>query len=158
MKLEKWALITEIVSGVAVVTTLIFLILGVEENTNVVRASAYDRHLQSLNEWRRSIREDADSVRLFDRYFLQGVTDFSDLSSDDAARLTLMVQELWLIYENSYFSREYETLGEEEWSRFRRRACVSYQDDRQGWKERVEPFLSSEFAQYVSQNCGNEIR
>ena len=158
MKLEKWALITEIVSGIAVVTTLIFLILGVEENTNVVRASAYDNHLQSLNEWRRSVREDADSVRVFDRYFIQGIRDVSDISRDDGARLSLMLQELWLIYEKSYFAWKYGTLGEAEWDRFLRRVCVTYQDDREGWQERIEAFLTTEFTQYITATCGNEAR
>jgi hypothetical protein len=39
MKLEKWALIAEIVGGVSVVITLIFLIAGIRENTAVTRVS-----------------------------------------------------------------------------------------------------------------------
>lgn len=39
MKLEKWAMIAEIVSGVAIVVSLIFLILEIRENTDATRAS-----------------------------------------------------------------------------------------------------------------------
>ena len=39
MKLEKWALIAEIVSGIAIVATLIFLILEVNANTDATLAA-----------------------------------------------------------------------------------------------------------------------
>lgn len=38
MKLEKWALIAEIVSGAAIVVTLIVLILEIRTNTDAIRA------------------------------------------------------------------------------------------------------------------------
>ena len=40
MKLEKWALIAEITSGVAIVATLIFLIIEIRGNSAAVRATA----------------------------------------------------------------------------------------------------------------------
>ena len=39
MKLEKWALIAEIVSSVAVVVTLVLLLFEVRENTDIARAA-----------------------------------------------------------------------------------------------------------------------
>ena len=38
-KLSEWASIAEIVSGIAVVITLVFLIFGIRENTEVTRAA-----------------------------------------------------------------------------------------------------------------------
>ena len=48
MKLEKWALIAEIVSGLAVVLTLVILIHGIRENTATVRATAAATSRDSL--------------------------------------------------------------------------------------------------------------
>jgi hypothetical protein len=42
VKLSDWANVAEVVSGVAVVITLIFLILSIRENTEITRAAAYD--------------------------------------------------------------------------------------------------------------------
>ena len=39
MKLEKWALLAEIISGVAIVVTVIILIVEVRGNTTVLRAT-----------------------------------------------------------------------------------------------------------------------
>ena len=41
-KLADWASIAEIISGIAVVVTLIVLIVEVRDNTEVLRVSAYN--------------------------------------------------------------------------------------------------------------------
>ena len=52
MKLEKWAFIAEIVLGVAVLTTLIFLVVGIRDRNSVNRFLAYERILESANDVR----------------------------------------------------------------------------------------------------------
>lgn len=52
MKLSGWASIAEIISGTAVLITLVFLVFGIRENTEITRAAAYDRNIDSLNQWR----------------------------------------------------------------------------------------------------------
>ena len=59
-KLSDWASIAEIVSGVAVVITLIFLIVGIRENTNVVRASAFSDNLSAFNDFSMTVAADAE--------------------------------------------------------------------------------------------------
>ena len=49
-KLEKLALIAELVSSIVVVVTLVFLLIGVRENSEMARASAYERNIDSSNE------------------------------------------------------------------------------------------------------------
>jgi hypothetical protein len=51
MKLSDWAGIAEIFSGIAVVVTLVFLIIGIRENTEVTRAATYADLLDGLNEY-----------------------------------------------------------------------------------------------------------
>jgi hypothetical protein len=41
MKLEKRALVTEIIGGIAIVVTLVLLLLKVRENTNITPARAF---------------------------------------------------------------------------------------------------------------------
>ena len=54
-KLSDWASIAEIVSGIAVVVALVFLVVGIRENTEMARASMYERTFDSLNQWRMDI-------------------------------------------------------------------------------------------------------
>lgn len=48
MKLEKYALIADIIAGVAVVATLIVLIFNIQENTETMRATAAAASRESL--------------------------------------------------------------------------------------------------------------
>ena len=47
MKLEKWALIAEIVGGVAIVVTLIALIVELRGNTGAIRAQTAQATFQT---------------------------------------------------------------------------------------------------------------
>ena len=60
-KLSDWASIAEIISGIAVVVTLIFLIAGIRENTAVLRGSSYSNTLESLNQLQASIMADSET-------------------------------------------------------------------------------------------------
>ena len=48
MKLEKWALIAEIVGSFAIVATLIVLIVESRGNTEAIRASTYQAVVDSI--------------------------------------------------------------------------------------------------------------
>ena len=61
MKLEKWALIAEIVGSVAVVTTLIFLIIEIRGNSAAVRAES----LTSISERTSMLSMDAIANLLY---------------------------------------------------------------------------------------------
>ena len=66
MKLEKWALIAEISSGIAVVFTLVILIFGIQDNTNATRGSVYATSIESLNALNRTIMANSmDKYNLF---------------------------------------------------------------------------------------------
>ena len=152
-KLSDWAIVAELTSSIAVVVTLLFLILGVQENTDVVRVSSYDRNLQSVIDWRTSILEDPDAVRVFAWYFIEGNTDRSTLSSEDRGRLQLILGALWVSYEKAYFAQQYGLLGDAEWNRFVGNLCRNYGNDRANWSEAVSNFLSDEFSMYVINTC-----
>ena len=121
-KLSSWASIAEIGSGIAVVVTLIFLIIGIQENTSVTRASVYASSLDSLNEFESTILTDPELSRIYVAY----LNNTGDLDSGDADRLNLIVAILFRIYEKAYYSEQYELMGEEEWGRFERLICVNY--------------------------------
>jgi hypothetical protein len=107
-KLSDWASIAEIVSGIAVVVSLIFLIAGIRENTEITRAAAYERSIDSFNEWRMWLSSDDELRRGYETWFA-GHGD--DLDEDILSRVGWAVNVVWAIYEKSYFANQAGTFG-----------------------------------------------
>ena len=150
MKLQRWALIAEIVSGIAVVVTLIFLIFGIRENSEITRAAAYERNIDSFNEWRMWVSEDEDRLRLYDA-FLQGQT--AGLTDFERMRTGYIVNALWAIYEKSFYSNQYGILGPAEWARTDAQLCqMQNRMEPAAWENMITR-LTKEFADYVSMKC-----
>ena len=152
MKLSDYASIAEIISGLAVVVTLVFLIAGIRENTAVLRASEYSDLMESLNSFQALQMTDPDSVRVWDAY----ISDRSDdLDALDRQRLNLAILTLFRIYESAFFSDQYGLLGSAEWGRFQFASCDHYARVRQSMSLEglLVSVLSQEFINYLSEHC-----
>jgi len=158
-RISYLASVAEIFSGVAVVVTLIVLIVGVRENTEVTRASVYVALTDDVNALVADMYRDPELSRVWTA-FLNGTT--GNLDTHDADRLRLVINTMWRNYEKAYFSREYDVLGEVEWNRFIQAMCINY--------ERVKAFnratgqdviegrtgsLTAEFRSYFLEACGS---
>ena len=149
-KLSDWASVAEIVSGVAVVVTLIFLVLGIRENSEITRAVAYERTVDSRNEWRMWVSEDDERLRIYQAFLAGRIDELNDLEMD---RLGFILGAIWSINEKTYYSNQYGILGPDEWERTDRILC-SYHGvyDAETWG-RVSRALTEEFAEYVETKC-----
>ena len=151
-KLSTLASIAEIVSGIAVVVTLIFLVVGIQDNTEITRAAAYDRNIDSLNEWRLGIAQNEEMLRVWTAFTLN---DLEGLSEEDSRRLDFILNTQWGIYEKTYYSNQYGIIGSSEWSRFESQICSNRLGREEIWHELVEIRLTEEFARYVLSLCGD---
>ena len=148
-KLADWASIAEVVSGIAVVVTLIFLLVGIRENTSIARASAYQTNMDSLNEWRAMLIEQ-DLNEAWNAYMDSGVQ--SEEKQADIGVANLM---LFAIFEKSFYSRDYGILGEQEWGRFENQICMRARQ----LIEAGNPFafsrevLTGRFVDYIEETC-----
>ena len=122
-ELSDWASIAEIVSSIAVVVTLVFLVTELQENTEVTRAIAYDRNIDSLSEVRNRIVSDPDVARIWQAF---QDNESGSLEGPDRTRLRQLVFWLFGVYEQSYFANRYGVLGSSEWSRFSVNVCFQY--------------------------------
>ena len=155
-KLSDWASVAEILSGIAVVITLIVLIFGVRDNTAVLRASEYSALIRDLNNFQTAQMTDAQSIRLW-RDYLDGEAFSSDMSAEDNDRLILAVLIYSRIYETAYYSNKYGLLGESEWARFARVSCQN--DDRvqdYGEFDLLEETMTAEYVGYLAETCSRE--
>ena len=153
-KLADWVPLAEIVSGIAVVISLVFLALGIKENTEITRADVYDRNVESLNAWRMHLSSSAELTRLYQALLFD---EAEDLSLDEQYRLLLVVNQLWGIYEKSYYANQYGTLGDSEWTRFNRQTCLlrsRMQQFRDELQDNAVGLLTEEFVSHVDETCG----
>jgi hypothetical protein len=153
MKLTDWASMAEIISGIAVVVTLVFLVVGSRENTNTTRAVVYGDLIDGLNELETSRMNDPELMMLWTE-FRRGET----FNPDDLRqrRMGVYLQVLNRTYEKAYFSFRYGVIGANEWERFQEPICAIYGRMRAQGLGRVyeSGALSPDYREYVAQACG----
>jgi len=153
MKLEKWALIAEIVSGLAVVVTLAILIAGIRENTNATRASVYTTSIEGLNALNRTVLADPDLSRIFSAL---NTGQGADLDGLDAVRLNHMIVTTFRTYDTAHSMRNYGLFGDNEWDRMERAICLNFGNVvAAGRAEVVYRLTSDEFSEFLRSTCSN---
>ena len=152
-KLSDWASVAEILSGIAVVITLIVLIAGIRANTAVLRASEYSALIRDLNNFQTAQMTDPQSVRLW-RNYREGEAFSSEMSADDEYRLSLAVLVYSRIYETAYYSNKYRLLGESESARFAQVACRNYNRVKEyGQIDLLEQTMTEEYLGHLEESC-----
>lgn len=123
-RLADWASVAEIVSGLSIVLTLVFLIFEVRDNTGVMRATAYERSLQTSIDIRliQAQRPDVYAIAMGsigDGRFV----DYYSMSDLEKGQAWSWNSAIFLGYEKAYYSNKYGLLGESEAQRFIDQAC-----------------------------------
>ena len=146
-KIKSWAHVAEIISGIAVLITLVFLIFEIRGNSDLIRANTFNRSIESLIDYRMQIASNEDSLRV--------MTEHWGVDNAELLRRQLLVVNLWSIYEKTYYSRQYGLVGPAEWERFEARICgyVKQEDGLEFWRENVASFMTGEFRDYVRSHC-----
>lgn len=155
LSLAEWALAAEIIGGVAVVITLVFLVVATRENTNAVRAQTYQGLTSELNE----IRAAYATSEMADLFLVSSAQGLDALSVTDRIRLQLNAEAKWGVFENAFFSRDRGVLGEDEWARFERAICRSFEFDKAIWESEdtqlgsISNNITPRFRDYVESSC-----
>jgi hypothetical protein len=157
LKLSDWGSIAEVVSGIAVVITLVFLVLEIRQGNSVTRASMYSSFVDGLIENRAQRIQDPE----FNEAYVAFVTgEVGDLSVTELRQMVVYMQNVFQIYEKAYYTRQYDLLGDAEWSRFERQICVA-DDSIQVVDDStdldivavVQAVLTEQFLEYVAEIC-----
>lgn len=78
MKLEKWALVSEILGSVAIVATLVILVVELRANTDELRSANTTTAIRFYNDWRTSLLEDEEIARIWTQGLSAELTDEMD--------------------------------------------------------------------------------
>ena len=154
--LQRWALVAEIVSGVAVVATLFILIVEIRGNTEMLRVSSYQELISNSSDWREMIISNSDLANLYSSFRNNEVPEFS---SQEGLQLSMLLSNLWSTYESAYFSHQSGLINDLEWSRFERSICLQYGlmvlfPDYLG---PIQAFSSDQFFQFVTDLCVDNV-
>jgi hypothetical protein len=151
LRLSEYADIADVVAGVAVVVTLVFLIRGISDNTAAVRADSYDALLSDVNDLALVVVQDPELSSIWRRY---QAGDIDELTEEQIFRLLLLIRSTLRNYEKAYFAFQYGTLGSSEYSRFDERTCdhFSWMAARDLWPS-VRGSLTAEYGRYVELQC-----
>lgn len=143
--------IGEIVSMVAIVVTLIFLILEVRENTAAIRTNSFGESVTMLNDWRLQQAANPELAGLYSNYLIQ-----TPLNLDQTQRqqLLFILATQWTIYDSAYFAQQYGTLGQSEWTRFQQQICLQHRlTTFHGFWQPLTNMITPEFQAFFEAEC-----
>jgi hypothetical protein len=152
-RLKEFALVAEVVSGVAIVVTLAFLAFEMRGNTNAIRAQTYQTLMQQLNDYRMQL-VDEKRIAANEKRRENG---WNSLTRDEKQRIRIPAMVIWGIYESAYFANERDVLGEPEWRRFEIAICRGYAGNQHYWNPdgftSMDELLTPQFVEYVHSSC-----
>jgi len=153
MKLEKWALIAEVISGVGVLITLILLVVGMRENAAVNRLIAYNGIMDSRAQHRRSFIENEELGQLG----MSLARDPSEFSEVENYRRYNMIAGILETDEKAYFAHQIGVLGDSAWAHIIGDACFFFDAAETGLTAQgqtgLKGSLTEEFFEFLQQNC-----
>jgi hypothetical protein len=144
MTLEQGYFIVQIVAGLAVVLSLIYVGIGVRQNAQAVRLSTSQRVLQEIRE---TTVQFADNAELAD-ILLRGV-QAAALEGQEKLRFYALIGNFMRVLENGYFQFQAGALDPRLWRGMQRQWAdlLSTAGARANWEVRKH-WYSDEFQQY----------
>jgi hypothetical protein len=146
-ELKKWALIAEIIGGVAVIVTLVVLVFEVRNNSEVVQSSSFTTISGYLVDHAAMLASDGELTRIY----REGNDDMSSLSSEEAGRYNWIMMSITRRIESAYILFQSGNLTDNQFAGFRG-ICrgVIYQNP---WFERQTSVFTSAFVEFVNSEC-----
>ena len=148
LKLGEWANLAEIVGAFAVVISLLYVGIQVNDSTSAVRAASANDANVALQAWYLEIGSDQQTSEVFYR----ALTSPAALPPEEEFQFLMMVHGAFLAFQNSYLLAEEGTLDPEisEAITAAILGVKSLPGTVRYWRQR-KSYLHSGFAQYVDE-------
>ena len=109
MKLKKWASIAEIVGAVAIVVSLIYVGVQVNDSTLAVRSATANETTNAISAWYAAVGTNNQASDTF----LRRISNPESLTSAEMAQFMYMTHGLFFQYQGAYYLAEEGTLDTE---------------------------------------------
>jgi len=104
--LKKIALLAEIIGGIAIVISLIFVGIQFRENTKATKSATATNTIGAMTSWYSDMGNDEQSSALFWNFMVNP----DSLSPTQRFQVVMNLHGLWLTFQNSYYLAEEGTL------------------------------------------------
>ena len=112
MKLEKWALIVEMVAGIAVVVSILYLAVEVQSNTNAIQSQTQQGLLELTADENLLVASSPDLADLY----VRAQKDLSAVSEVERERYRRLIIHEFNIWEQAFLSHENGTMADGTWT------------------------------------------
>ena len=154
--LRMWALGAEVVSALAIIVTLGFLVIEMRANTVAIHHQTYQVLTEQLNEYRTTL-VGPGGLEAREKLRVQGWDSLTRIEQD---RVRFPTINLFGVYESAFYARQRGVIGLSEWERFATAICRNYRRnlERGSWAPDggFTPFtelLTPDFVQHIEESC-----
>jgi hypothetical protein len=109
LKLSDWASIAEIVGAIAIVVTLIYVGIQVNDSTLAVRSASATETSTAISSWYSTLGANVQASDVF----LRGITNPESLTPAETAQYMYLSHGLFFQYQGAYYLAEEGTLDTE---------------------------------------------
>jgi hypothetical protein len=141
---EAISAIGQIVGAIAVVISLIYVAREIRRNARTERVASMD----SLNRW---LREVAEHPHLGELYY-RGIHDFESLQNGDLVRFSVLMDQLFYIYQEMYYQQLEGHLAPHVWGMLEvPMGDINAYPGVQAWWRSRSHWFPEDFAKHVNQ-------
>jgi len=146
INLDQLASIGELLGGVGVILSLLYLAFQLRDHSRGLRSESYGRSLDRLARMQERFAEDSD----FSKIYNKGLANPESLSVEERIRFTWGCTEMFGDFEYMHYQHRQGDLPEEIWHRWREtiKFWLSFPGIRAWWHGKPSPF-SIEFSSFV---------
>jgi len=146
-QLETLANLGEIIGGVAVVVSLIYLAVQVRQNTQAQQTENFSRALDRVATMQAYLTQNSETAAIL----AKGLTELSSLTTKERIRFTFGMYELFGAFEFMYLASKDAAIPEEVWQRWSSAVAwwLTFPGVQTWWEIKPTPFTQS-FALYIA--------
>lgn len=146
MDLEQLANIGEFLSGIAVLISLIYLGVQINQNTKSVRAQSELEMNQRFADWHGRANSNPELSRIWDA----AAEDWESMNSEDIRRYRWFIAELFLIYEACFQLYQKKDISNDSWNSKMDalKVLLGHPLILEWWESRMTP-MSNEFRDHL---------
>lgn len=146
MTLDQLASIGEIIGGIGVVISLVYLSIQIRANTEAERTSTYQSIVSDFG----ALNNTMASTPELSHLFVQAMENYHQLSSDEKARISQLFFQCFHYFENMFYQHQKGYLDEEVWLGWKRLMLTYYsRPGFQTWWEHRRDVYSESFAVFL---------
>jgi hypothetical protein len=116
MTLDQFGSIAEIIGGLGVIVSLVYLAIQIRKNTEAERTSTYQAVVSDFGALNNTMASSPELSHLF----VQAMENYHQLSSDEKARISQIFFQTFRYFENMYYQHRKGYLDEEVWVGWKR--------------------------------------